>query len=399
MILAAAGNYNNSNFVNTFGPVSCPAANNVAWLKCTTFDTCKIAATNNQGMKLNQSFWGVQGWEITTAASDTYGTCFAIQPNNGKEITHLIFANNVANGCSDYGFDSNGYGGVSADYVAFVGNIAYNASTGSAACGSGISFFLPAPADTASGTHIYIAGNFAYGNFNHDPCAGGVPTDGEGIIMDTVNTNGYNQQVAIENNLVFLNGGRGIEQNANAAAHVYIKNNTIYGNNGDSSQNYYYCSDLQLGNQTYYTTTSNNLVATNSANGCGGNTPLYAVGVLNSPTTTNVVENSFIDGINGNDMTFYGSPGVTNGPNNIVGQSPAFANPVNRGAPNCSGAANVPACMTNVIADYTPANATAKSYGYQTPSTTPNTDPLFPKWLCNVNLPSGLVTMGCASGT
>src|SRR6202043_725660 len=37
----------------------------------------------------------------------------------------------------------------------------------------------------------------------------------------------------------------------------------------------------------------------------------------------------------------------------------------------------------------------AKAYGYQVPSTTSVSDPLFPQWLCNVNLPAGLVTMGC----
>ena len=397
--MAEAGSYNNSNFVNTFGTVSCPGGDNVAWLKCAKFDTCKIAATTNQGMKINRSYWGVQGWEITTAASDTYGTCFNIMPSGGTEITHIIFANNVANVCSDYGFSSNGIGGVSADYVAIVGNIAYNATTGTAACGSGISFYLPAPADNLPGTHIYIAGNYSYENYNHNPCAGGVPTDGEGIILDTLNANSYNQQIAIENNLVFLNGGRGIEENANFAAHVYIENNTMYGDNGDGSQNYYYCSDLQLGNQANNTTASNNLAVTNSATGCGGHTPLYAVGVLDSPTSTNVVEKSFIDGADGNNLTTFGSPEVTVDSSNIMGVSPAFANPVNPGAPNCSGAVNVPGCMATAIANYTPTNPAAKAYGYQMPSTTPNNDPLFPKWLCNVNLPPGLVTMGCVAGS
>ena len=41
----------------------------------------------------------------------------------------------------------------------------------------------------------------------------------------------------------------------------------------------------------------------------------------------------------------------------------------------------------------------ASAYGYQVPSTDTVSDPLFPQWLCNVNLPSGLVTMGCASSS
>ena len=50
VILASAGNYSNSNFyTGKWGNVNCPAGNNVAWLKCATFDTCKIYASANQG--------------------------------------------------------------------------------------------------------------------------------------------------------------------------------------------------------------------------------------------------------------------------------------------------------------------------------------------------------------
>jgi hypothetical protein len=55
--------------------------------------------------------------------------------------------------------------------------------------------------------------------------------------------------------------------------------------------------------------------------------------------------------------------------------------------------------MATVIANFTPATAAAKPYGYQVPTSTSIVDPLFPQWLCNVNLPAGLVTPGCATGT
>jgi hypothetical protein len=53
--------------------------------------------------------------------------------------------------------------------------------------------------------------------------------------------------------------------------------------------------------------------------------------------------------------------------------------------------------MASVIADFTPTNAAAKAYGYQTPSLTSVADPLFPQWLCNANLPPGLVDSPCAA--
>jgi hypothetical protein len=53
--------------------------------------------------------------------------------------------------------------------------------------------------------------------------------------------------------------------------------------------------------------------------------------------------------------------------------------------------------MAAVIANFTPTNTAATAYGYEMPGSTSVYDSLFPQWLCNVNLPSGLVTMGCSS--
>ncbi|MGC2661451.1 MAG: hypothetical protein WA324_26150, partial [Bryobacteraceae bacterium] len=55
-------------------------------------------------------------------------------------------------------------------------------------------------------------------------------------------------------------------------------------------------------------------------------------------------------------------------------------------------------CMATVIANFTPTNSSAKAYGYQTPVSTPVTNSLFPTWLCNVGLPSGLVSTPCVPG-
>jgi hypothetical protein len=51
--------------------------------------------------------------------------------------------------------------------------------------------------------------------------------------------------------------------------------------------------------------------------------------------------------------------------------------------------------MATVITNFRPTNQATWGYGYQIPSSTQTYDPLFPQWLCNVNLPAGLVTMGC----
>jgi hypothetical protein len=67
------------------------------------------------------------------------------------------------------------------------------------------------------------------------------------------------------------------------------------------------------------------------------------------------------------------------------------------GAPKCAATSSVPNCMAAVIANFTPTRMAAVPYGYQMPSTAQTYDALFPQWLCNVNLPAGLATMGCLS--
>src|ERR1035437_7550314 len=63
VILAAAGAYDAKNFLpSDWGTVTCPAGNNVAWLKCATAFTCTISSTNMANMQPGASYWGVQGW-------------------------------------------------------------------------------------------------------------------------------------------------------------------------------------------------------------------------------------------------------------------------------------------------------------------------------------------------
>jgi hypothetical protein len=146
-------------------------------------------------MWIDQSYWGVQGWEITsTAGSGDYGSCVQVSSSTAQ-IHHIVLANNVFNTCSEFGASSYLNSGFGVDYEAYVGNIAYNSSgVASYVCGSGLSINQPINYDTLPGTHIYLAGNFAWGSFNANPCGGYIapgngstvtPTDVEGIIIDT----------------------------------------------------------------------------------------------------------------------------------------------------------------------------------------------------------------------
>jgi hypothetical protein len=410
VILATAStSYDSANFTTgTWGVVNCPAGNNVAWLKCVTFDACKIvsSSTGTAAMWVDRSYWGVQGWEATTVPGATYAGCFTASPNYNTpvEIHHIIFANNIANGCQASGFVSANQGSIAGvDYLAIIGNIAYNASQGSAECFSGISIYQPIQSDTLPGTHLYVGGNFSFGNYDPSVCAGGTPTDGEGIIFDTFDNRlggsptPYAAQALADNNILVGNGGRGMvvaDNNYGTAPHsnIYIRHNTISGNNLSTDQNATGCGELEL-NMTTLTQATYNLVTTKNATGCGTN-PIFALAVSSSDGTVQM-NNNFAYSPSGNNTTIWDSGTFSYGSSNILGINPGFSNPTIPGAPNCVTASSVPNCMASLVSNFKPTASAAAGYGYQIPSPSSTYDQLFPQWLCNVNLPEGLVTMGC----
>jgi hypothetical protein len=397
IIAAASTAYSEFNFTTgNWGTVTCSAGNNVAWLKCVTFDACKITATSTGGIWVDHSYWGVQGWEITTPATSWAG-CFWAYPSHTATamIHHIVFANNVANGCGSGGFQASPVNGYSVDYWAVVGNIAYNsAQNGQYECASAINNNYLQNYDTLPGTHVYVAGNFAWDTFDPNPCNGGTPTDGEGIDIANNNTHSYTGQTVVENNLMFWNGGRGVLIGDDPTGNIYVRFNTSYGSNLDTNQNYFGCAEIagvaNSNTQVYY-----NLVSTSQANGCGSH-PIYAFSEQNGDGT-NTFYNNWGYAQNGQPTLVYESGSFAFGPNNTF-QNPEFANPPssNPGPPNCSSFASVPACMATIIADFQP-TAGASAYGRQPVESGSVSDPLFPQWLCNVNLPKGLVTMGCLS--
>jgi hypothetical protein len=328
-------------------------------------------------MQISANRWGVSGWEATSSWTD--GSCFT----QSSGVNHIVYANNVANGCANGGFSLNG-----GDYDIVVGNIIYNAASTSAVCTSGITMWEPASSDTLAGTHMYVAGNFSYSNLNPNPCAGTAPTDGEGIIFDTFNHQPYCQQVVAQNNILLGNGGRGIEVNSNTCAAFYLKNNTAYGNDNQPGQLF----PSGLGDITVNAsdvTTTGNLAMTSA--GTVGSNAIYAASLQGS---SNTFSGNWLYSAAGN-TTFgsgYGS--------NTTGTNPSFASTTIPGAPSCSGQANTVACAATLISNFTPMASGASAYGRQAVSGTSVTDPLFPTFLCSGNslvsgFPSGVVTPGC----
>ncbi len=394
--------YNSNNFnAGHWGNVSCPGGNNVAWLKCSTFDACKIWSSN-EGINIDHSFWGVQGWEVTVA-DGTNGFCFGAAPSNANwvNIHHIIFANNIANGCQAGGFSAYNWGTSGVDYISIVGNIAYNAIKGSAQCYNAISVYQPVQWDWVSGTHIYIADNIAWNNYQPYYCGGVQAWGGNGIIFDTFDGSGsglptYGAQAVAKNNIVVGNGGHGIEvqNNVRGSYHalIYLMNNTSWGNEEDYQQQpNNLCAEILL-NSAYNVRESFNLAVTRSATQCAGN-PIYALSAYNINTSVWIYDN-FAVGYNGQHTFKYAAGGFVYDKNNILGQQAYLQNAYTPSAPYCSGTANVSSCMGWLMTNFTPNASSAKSRGHQWPGTKPY-DSLFPRWLCSVDIPAGLIAKGC----
>ena len=393
-ILVEPGTYSSNQFVLTFASVSCPSGNNVAWVNCVTFAACIATAANGSPIWIQNNYWGVSGF-VATVPSGPNGSCIAVystwnSPSSG--IHHIIVANNVLSGCFAGGVEVATNGGYGVDYFAIVGNIIYNAAQTSTQCYSGIDVVSPQNSDSLPGTHIYIAGNFTWHNFDPATCGGGPSTDGNGIILDTYTVLSYTGQSVIQNNISFLNGADGINITTSGTGRTFVLGNTTWKNANDT--NITYTEYSEIGSHSWLNMeVYGNLLVGNSAAGPGG-----LVGYVlraDGTTTRDVFYSNF--GYSSVGHNTASDSGFSFGPNNTF-SNPVYANPPTSdpGPPSCGSASSVPNCMAAMIANFTPTNAAAKTYGYQVPSSTSVYDPLYPQWLCTVtNLPTGLVTPGC----
>jgi Ricin-type beta-trefoil lectin domain-like/Right handed beta helix region len=162
---------------------------------------------------------------------------------------HIIVRNNRV-----YNFGASGIGAQRADYLTIENNVVYGNAFYSPYDTSGISLYqmrdleLIPEADAGKTLKNIIRGNTSYGNknlfgfaagFDGSTCDRNAPlTDGNGIIIDDFrNTQNrvpalgkrpYRGRTLVENNIVYNNGGRGI--NIYSSDHVDVVNNTSYFN-------------------------------------------------------------------------------------------------------------------------------------------------------------------------
>jgi len=181
--------------------------------------------SNWQGFYVNNSSYvEIRGFEIVgTALSDQRMT-------DGVEVKkshHVKVLRNVVHdvgGCGICGIESN--------HVRIEGNEVYGASKWNTYQTSAISFFLSANiggGNNSDGFSMYVSGNRVHHNTNIAPPGPGQKvTDGNCIIVDYNDDNGYLGSTLIQNNLCYENGGRGVH--VFHAKNVLAVNNTLVNN-------------------------------------------------------------------------------------------------------------------------------------------------------------------------
>jgi hypothetical protein len=201
----------------------------------------KVVSTDEYtGFTVAANYVMVDGFDLEDTAT---GSAFGAGTNTlvgGKVIVyhHIAAIRNVAHDSGGAGL-----GAIHTDYVRFEQNTVYDNSTRSDYGDSGIDLWEAQASDTNPGFHIVIRNNYSYLNVESDiPTS--LQTDGEGIIVDsfdyadpTYGTTPYAQETLIENNVIWGNGGRGIEAaGAEPTSYVTIRNNTVFDNNRQEQQ-------------------------------------------------------------------------------------------------------------------------------------------------------------------
>ena len=216
-VVVRAGTYQEAININTGGS----AAANVT-LRAEVPGTVTIEAPSSgwNGISVNDNYVTVSGFTVSNANGDGL---------EGNNVHHVEVLNNVFNGNGESGIQFNG-----SDFIKIDGNVTYeNAADG---WFSGISVYQNRNLTGDTSTDEFrtiISNNISYDNVTRT----GDHTDGNGIIIDdfqSTQTSGfpsYDFPTLVENNLVYGNGGKGIQVVWSDG--VTVRNNTAYHNNND----------------------------------------------------------------------------------------------------------------------------------------------------------------------
>jgi serralysin len=288
-VTVADGTYDETVLVTTSG--SADTCTGYVVFRSASPGGAKVVSTDAyNGFMVNASFVMVDGFDLQDTSTGSAFTAGTNTLQGGKVIVyhHIAAVRNIAHDSGGAGL-----GALHADYVRFEGNTVYQNSSRSTYGDSGIDLWEMQASDTLPGFHIVIRNNFAYSNVESDIPAN-LQTDGEGIILDsfdyadpTYGTTPYAQESLVENNVIWGNGGRGIEASgAQPTSHVTIRNNTLF-DDVIQQQQYGGSEIVSWGNGN---TITNNLVilGPDAQNGTAANQTTVAIADRCGPSSAGV---------------------------------------------------------------------------------------------------------------
>lgn len=198
------------------------------------------------GIWVDGNYLMVRNFDVT--APGNY-PAVSIAPN----FHHIVIDANVIH---DAG--GNGVNTVANDYITVSNNTVYgNAKNTATAYGSGISLMGSVDVDGYTGVKMRVTGNVIYGNTNTPRCAtaaclattAALNSDGNGVILDDNQRRQwdhvpYKGAFLVANNVIFLNGGRGVHvfRSDNAA----VTGNTMWHNNQDPYEGFWHPGEVAV---------------------------------------------------------------------------------------------------------------------------------------------------------
>jgi parallel beta-helix repeat protein len=310
-VVVRAGTYHESVRISKNG-----TANDYITVRSEKPGAAKIVATDTYGVHIQADYIKLDGFNITGAK----GAGVTANLVHHVQITDNIVHDNLRHGIS----------ASRSEFVTVEGNVTYgNAATGFY---SGISIFHPenVTGDTSSkGFRIVVRGNISYDNVTKS----GPHSDGNGIIMDDFrHTKGagkaYLFASLVENNLVYNNGGKGIQ--LAWSDYVTVRNNTAYHNNTDPKKTGTWHGELSNMNSSNNTWVNNIGVA--NPNISGHNTAVDNTSFVGYTNKNNTWKNNLTfagkDGLESVRLTG-ANVGLNKGDGNLLGVNPNFVSPGN----------------------------------------------------------------------
>jgi serralysin len=238
-VTVADGTYDETVLISTSGSAD-TCAGYVVFRAATTGGAKVVSTDAYNGFMVNANYVVVDGFDLQDTSTGSAFTAGTNTLSNGKVIVyhHIAAVRNIAHDSGGAGL-----GALHSDYVRFEGNTVFNNSSRSDYGDSGIDLWEMQASDTLPGFHIVVRNNLSYSNVEAD-IATDLQTDGEGIILDsfdyadsTYGTTPYAQESLVENNVIWGNGGRGIEASGGQpTSHVTIRNNTVFDDNTQQQQ-------------------------------------------------------------------------------------------------------------------------------------------------------------------